>query len=71
MYLHSQHKVVQEDLYRGTPGEGLRDVVFETATQAMAHLKTARSMASTLPKAAFPGLLPAVSKSHSHTFELL
>lgn len=49
--LCSQHKVSQEDIYRGNVTEGLRDVTFAVATAAMGHLKEARQLSSKLPKA--------------------
>lgn len=50
--LCSQHKVSQEDVYRGNVTEGLRDVTFALASAAMGHLKEARQLSSKLPTAA-------------------
>eukprot|EP00249_Psilotum_nudum_P006967 c20203_g1_i1 orf=121-1011(+) len=52
--------VSQEEIYRGMHCEGLADAVLEMASAARAHLEKARSLASTVPQAAFPVLLAAV-----------
>lgn len=50
--LCSQHKVSQEDIYRGTVTEGLCDVTFEVAAAAMGHLQEARKLLKQLPPVA-------------------
>jgi NADH dehydrogenase [ubiquinone] 1 alpha subcomplex assembly factor 6 len=50
--LCSQHKVSQEDIYRGEVSEGLCDVVFEVAAAANGHLQEARKLLTKLPPAA-------------------
>lgn len=50
--LCSQHKISQEDIYRGNVTEGLCDVIFEVAAAANGHLQEARKLVSQLPPAA-------------------
>jgi NADH dehydrogenase [ubiquinone] 1 alpha subcomplex assembly factor 6 len=50
--LCSQHKVSQEDIYRGNVTEGLRDVTLAVASAAMTHLQEARRLAGKLPSSA-------------------
>ena len=50
--LCSQHKVSQEDVYRGVVSEGMRDVSFEVAAAAMGHLQEARKLLKQLPPVA-------------------
>lgn len=50
--LCSQHRVSQEDVYKGNVTEGLRDVTLAVATAAMTHLQEARRLAGTLSSSA-------------------
>lgn len=50
--LCSQHKVSQEDIYRGTVSDGLCDVTFAVAAAAMGHLQEARKLVKQLPPVA-------------------
>jgi len=56
------HGVSTEQVYRGEVTEGLREVVYQCASTARAHLDHARHLHATsaLPSAALPLLLPAV-----------
>lgn len=47
--LCAQRKVSQEDIFRGTVSEGLREVTFEVAAAAMGHLQEARKLLKHLP----------------------
>ena len=62
--LCSQHGVSQEDVYRGSVSEGLRDVTLAVAAAAMAHLREARRLAAGLPATAAPLLLPGTLAGH-------
>ena len=67
-----KHGVVQEEVFRqGLQARGIGDAVFEFATVAHDHLKTARSMllhvegsSDTIPKEALPVFLGGVCKNH-------
>jgi phytoene/squalene synthetase len=50
--LCSQHKVSQEDIYRGNVTEGLCDVTFAVAAAAMGHLQEAKTLLQQLPASA-------------------
>lgn len=50
--LCSQHKVSQEDIYRGNITEGLCDVTFAVAAAAMGHLQECRTLLKQLPASA-------------------
>lgn len=52
--LCAEHKVSQEDIYRGNVTDGLCDVTFEVAAAAMGHLQEARKLVKQLPPAAAP-----------------
>jgi len=63
----SKHGVVQEEVFRqGPQARGIEDAVFEFATVAHDHLKTARSMLNVggsndkIPKEALPVFLGGV-----------
>ncbi|XP_068666999.1 uncharacterized protein [Aristolochia californica] len=63
---------------RMEPSEGLSNAVFDMASVASIHLKKARELAGTVPREAFPVLLPAVpaqvlldslERSHFNVFD--
>jgi NADH dehydrogenase [ubiquinone] 1 alpha subcomplex assembly factor 6 len=54
--LCAAHGVSQEDVYRGSDSEGVRDVAFAVASVAMGHLQEARKLVRQLPRAAPPVL---------------
>jgi NADH dehydrogenase [ubiquinone] 1 alpha subcomplex assembly factor 6 len=56
----AKHGVSQEDIYRRMNSQSLADAVYDVASVADAHLKQAHALASTVPQAAIPVLLPAV-----------
>ncbi|XP_071959586.1 NADH dehydrogenase (ubiquinone) complex I, assembly factor 6-like [Antedon mediterranea] len=57
MEITSKHKVSQEDLIRGKMEQPAKDVMFEIASRANAHLETARSFRKDVPKEALPAFL--------------
>lgn len=62
--LCAEHKVSQEEVYRGVVSEGLRDVALKVASVAKGHLDEARALAGKVPPEARPLLLPAVACEH-------
>lgn len=57
----ARHGVSQEDIYRKVHSDNLADAALDVASVADAHLSKARALASTVPPAAVPVLLPAVA----------
>uniref|UniRef100_A0A8C7ZCF2 NADH dehydrogenase (ubiquinone) complex I, assembly factor 6 n=1 Tax=Oryzias sinensis TaxID=183150 RepID=A0A8C7ZCF2_9TELE len=54
------HGASQEDFIRGRREQNVRDVVYDIASQAHAHLQHARSFSHNVPAAAFPAFLHTV-----------
>ncbi|XP_065827433.1 NADH dehydrogenase (ubiquinone) complex I, assembly factor 6-like isoform X2 [Oscarella lobularis] len=54
------HSVSHEDVIRGKSSKGVKDVVFDLASQANSHLETAKSLSGKLPQSAKLALLPFV-----------
>ncbi|XP_078473644.1 NADH dehydrogenase (ubiquinone) complex I, assembly factor 6-like isoform X1 [Lampetra planeri] len=55
------HGVSQEQLLRGNRDRAVRDLVYDLASQAHAHLEHARSFSRNVPKAATIAFLPTVA----------
>ena len=58
--LCEKHSISSDDLLRGEPSQGLRDVIFAIASAAQGHLEVARGHLHDVPAAARPLLLPAL-----------
>ena len=58
--LCEKHGIDPGDLMKGEATQGLRDVIFEIASAAKAHLDIARGQMDSVPAAARPLLLPAL-----------
>ncbi|XP_014666120.1 PREDICTED: NADH dehydrogenase (ubiquinone) complex I, assembly factor 6-like isoform X2 [Priapulus caudatus] len=56
----AKHKVSEEQVYRGSQEQEMKDAVFELASLAHQHLDKARSLSSSLPRPALSVFLPAL-----------
>jgi len=58
-----RHRVSQQELLRGSAEKHVKDLVFDVAGSANAHLEKARSLSKQVPSKAKMALLPAVTAS--------
>ncbi|XP_059972301.1 NADH dehydrogenase (ubiquinone) complex I, assembly factor 6 isoform X3 [Mesoplodon densirostris] len=63
--IDERHGVSQEDFLRKSQDKNVRDVVYDTASQAHLHLKHARSFHRSVPVKAFPAFLQTVALQNS------